>query len=207
MTTQAEWELQNQELTDRYTPIIHRWLRQLYPGYIQLLTFSHERLDPRALSRAQDLTPNSAALAGLVQALRDLYAEVYAGELSPRLDQLIIGAGGVADGIANTLRNRISKVVEMALDGEVPREHLTARLRDVTQNPHQAERIATTEAAYAQSSYETDQMQQRGVVKFDWTTDGDPCPACKAMEDNNPHVVGSEVPPMHPHCRCSISPA
>lgn len=41
------------------------------------------------------------------------------------------------------------------------------------------------------------------VVMVAWVTDGNPCPACIANEDDGPYAPQDLPPlPQHPHCRC-----
>jgi SPP1 gp7 family putative phage head morphogenesis protein len=235
---QSEHERLNQLFTRHYTSLLHYWLRQLYPGAVQILSFGDYE---NAVARAEGLQPDPRALSGLSQVLTELYQDAYLGGIhhaqpqvqsiplggvlseaqwdtweplgtttaalvnGPGLEQLIAQSPQLSAQVAQTLRKRLSNAAEKALESD--QGELRDKLRDITTSHHQAAVIASTEAARAQTAATLDAYEYAGVTEFNWDTDTDPCPACAAMQALNPHTVGSEVPPLHPNCRCSISPA
>ena len=123
------------------------------------------------------------------------------------LRALAMQSNSVAQGVAETLRERIANLAARGVRDRLSASQLGNAVRHLQANHAQAEAIAATEGARAQIAAEEDAYRQAGVPMFDVETDSDPCPFCAAVKAANPHVMGSEVPPFHPHCRCSIRPA
>ena len=121
------------------------------------------------------------------------------------LDSLLLSAAGLARDLAQTLATRIAESVARAVRDR-PAYAVGARVRQLLSSAAQAELVATTEAARAQSAAAADALGMSGVPFFDWLTDADPCAACAEQADANPHLRGALVPPLHPNCRCSIRP-
>ena len=76
-----------------------------------------------------------------------------------------------------------------------------------------AEMVATTEITSAIEESVFDVMAERGVAAINWDAEPDACPRCLANAEASPIALGSDfpssdtVPPAHPNCRCTTSPA
>ena len=217
----------NERLAAHYESLLHHYLLSLYPGVTQL---GGVGVSPMSLE------PDTSAMAGLTFVLQQLYADAYLGGThhasahvpvpaglsdiidavqregwlpthtmetnvisGPGLEELSLEARAVAEGVAQTLRDRL----ESAAQEEDPHQ----AIKEVLHSHAQAVVIARTEAAKAQIAALTDAYEAAAVERYDWVTDSAPCPLCAAMAARSPFLVGSEVPPLHPNCRCSITPA
>lgn len=184
-------------LIEEHAPLIAHWLERLFPYTTQLRS-----VHPGAL---QHMVPDSSALNALTAQLQLLYADGYTAGVGheavgrkdwlpshpteshsgPALVKLQKQARRVALGVAATRRKRL-------VNGEHHAVHAQA----------QAELIAVTEGARGLSAGLLDSSEG----DWDWLTDADPCPACAAMAASNPQGRGGVVPPLHPECRCRVSP-
>ena len=202
----------------------------------QLILKQHTNPNVAAARLMAVLTPDPRALAGLRQELEALYTDSYVAGLAHAtklvsggtltmwepwrplagvdaqhvtgegLSLLLGGTQALAQGLADTQRERAGDVLAAAVREAQNGRQLAFRLRHLQAAHAQAEVAATTEAARAQLVAATDVLRAAGVPAFIWVTEPDACPACKAMREASPHAVGSEIPPLHPNCRCSIQP-
>ena len=107
----------------------------------------------------------------------------------------------LADSLATALRDG-SSVDELARD-----------VRDLLGDRKQAEAVATTEIARAQSQASMDTYADAGVDRVEWLiAPTDACPICTGNAAEGPirrgqdFTGGVDAPPQHPHCRCAITP-
>lgn len=77
---------------------------------------------------------------------------------------------------------------------------------------YNAERLAVTETARVQIETSVRTFRELGYKKYIWIADPDErtCPECEALDNQvfeiDDSILGVETPPLHPWCRCSISP-
>jgi hypothetical protein len=125
--------------------------------------------------------------------------------------------------IAQTRLSEIADVLERSIGStEVHRPPLPAplppvystgdvarQLRDVLDKPENAELVAQTEIARAQSAAARQVYRETGRTEVEISTADDDrvCPACQAAEELGPHPVGQPpMVPLHPRCRCAELP-
>jgi predicted DNA-binding ribbon-helix-helix protein len=90
---------------------------------------------------------------------------------------------------------------------------LAQAIRDLLADPAWAQRLALTELSSAQAQAAAAVYQAAGITNWQWTTEPGACPACLANEAEGPIPLGqawpdgSQSPPGHPNCRCSLLPA
>lgn len=110
--------------------------------------------------------------------------------------------------IAEETRNSVLQEVTDWYNTDAPFPDLLDRLGKYF-SPERAESIARTESAYISSQIAKDSMDTLGIRQWNWDLappeNGFPCQLCIDMANNNPHDIGDEMPPIHPHDRCSIS--
>jgi hypothetical protein len=146
-------------------------------------------------------------------------AEQVAG---PGLRQLLAETGVRIKSITDSRLEELSDVLERTLaSDETTREmngpkpltlsvqSLTEQLKDVLDNPVNAELVAWTEISRAQSAAAEREYAESGVIEVDLSTAHDDrvCPICDAVADENPHPLGSVHLPLHPRERCALVPA
>jgi SPP1 gp7 family putative phage head morphogenesis protein len=66
--------------------------------------------------------------------------------------------------------------------------------------------VAVTETARAMTQASLDAYQANGVDQWNWILSDGACPVCEAQRDDNPHELNDTAPPIHPNCRCAVSP-
>jgi hypothetical protein len=230
---QRQHESLNNMLGAHYVRPINHWMRQLFPGMVQVaMVIFNQHGDPEQSGhRLTDaLLVDTHALSGLALVLKDLYTDAYLGghmrksEVDDLLDELsvplnttqaaLVEGDGLsllqdqaparATGVAATLGKRAGDTLTRAMLNKWTKERTRAALRQITISPAQAEAIAKTEAAAAQVAALLDRMEMNGQHEFDIITDSDPCPYCLALAEANPHTLGSATPPFHPRCQCTI---
>lgn len=91
-------------------------------------------------------------------------------------------------------------------------KQLADALRDALQDDAWARMVALTELTRASAEAARTAYTAAGVTKWRWVTEPGACPICEANEAADPRVIGetwpdgSDAPPAHPHCRCSVLP-
>jgi hypothetical protein len=96
--------------------------------------------------------------------------------------------------------------------GQNARE-LAAALRAVLLDGPWARMLALTELVRASTEATRDAYTAAGVTRWQWTTEPGACPTCLANEAADARAIGevwpdgSQGPPAHPNCRCSMAPA
>lgn len=108
------------------------------------------------------------------------------------------------------LKNELSSLLQTGLiQGRNPRRlatHLRKRF-GVSQN--NAERLMITELARVQTEAQKQSFERNGFEEYTFLALGDACPICKALDEKHFKVKkmmpGTNAPPMHPRCRCSVA--
>lgn len=124
------------------------------------------------------------------------------GGLQRLLDQADVTVRGVQDTLLRQMGNRIAAGV--AAGDSV--DSIAAGLSAYVADPDRAQMIAHTETARAMSAATLDTYTANGVGQWEWILSPDACELCEEQKDENPHQAGDEMPPLHPRCRCAISP-
>lgn len=110
----------------------------------------------------------------------------------------------------NMLKNELSSLLQTGLiQGQHPRK-LAAHLRKrfgVSQS--NAERLLITEMARVQTEAQKQSFERNGFEEYTFLALGNACPICKALDEKHFKVAkmmpGTNAPPMHPNCRCSVA--
>lgn len=128
----------------------------------------------------------------------------------------LLNNGGLADllartdttisGIEGTTLDRLGTLLADGVANGDSVDEIAATLGDFIDNPDRAYQIADTEIARCVSQASADGYAAAGVTEWEWLLSPGACPECQEMESSNPHSEGDELPPLHPVCRCSISP-
>lgn len=146
-------------------------------------------------------------------------AEAIAG---PGLRQLLAEQDIRIRSIAESRLEELSAVLEETLasdettrdlDGPVPVtlsvQGLADRLKDVLDNPSNAELVAQAEIGRAQAEAARRQYAEGGITEIEISTaeDDKVCPVCDAAAEAGPHPVGTApMVLLHPRCRCAELP-
>lgn len=120
-----------------------------------------------------------------------------------------------SDRIWGTQQAQLKKVLSKALQdclilgkGAAP---FTRELAKVTgKTKRQAQRLISTELARVQVQAAMDSMKASGFDEFQIIASPDCCDECQAIDGKHFPIAklaaGTNAPPMHPNCRCSIAP-
>ncbi len=108
------------------------------------------------------------------------------------------------------LKNELNSLLQTGLiQGQHPRK-LAAHLRKrfgVSQS--NAERLLITEMARVQTEAQKQSFERNGFEEYTFLALGNACPICKALDEKHFKVAkmmpGTNAPPMHPNCRCSVA--
>ena len=108
------------------------------------------------------------------------------------------------------LKNELNSLLQTGLiQGHHPRK-LAAHLRKrfgVSQS--NAERLLITEMARVQTEAQKQSFERNGFEEYTFLALGTACPICRALDGKHFRVSkmmsGTNAPPMHPNCRCSVA--
>ena len=109
------------------------------------------------------------------------------------------------------LQNDLEKMLVRSFTrGENPRV-MARELRDRFKvTGYQAERLARTETARMQTAIQRDSLEENGIKQYEYIAEPTACHLCRPLDGKvywlDKMVVGSNASPMHPNCRCRISP-
>lgn len=75
---------------------------------------------------------------------------------------------------------------------------------------YQAERLARTETARLQTAIQKDSIESNGIEQYEYIAEPTACHLCRPLDGKiyrlDKLVVGENASPIHPNCRCRISP-
>lgn len=123
-------------------------------------------------------------------------------------ERLLQQSGVTLRGIDHTTRKRIGEVIERGVRAGETSHTIAAELSGILADPKRALLVATTEVNRAFSMASAEVYRRGGVRMFNLLTAVDPCPRCAEIAANNPHPMTdvADMSPIHPRCRCAISP-
>lgn len=109
------------------------------------------------------------------------------------------------------LKSELDRLLQTGLiQGQNPRvlaRHLKERF-GVSQ--YNAERLMRTEMARVQTESAKRSMEENEFDQYEFMAEGDACPICLAINGKQYKVKdmlpGTNAAPMHPNCRCSVTP-
>ncbi len=108
------------------------------------------------------------------------------------------------------LKNELNSLLQTGLiQGQHPRKlarHLRKRFGVSQSN---AERLMITEMARVQTEAQKQSFERNGFEEYTFLALGTACPICRALDGKHFKVSkmmsGTNAPPMHPNCRCSVA--
>ena len=108
------------------------------------------------------------------------------------------------------LKNELSSLLQTGLiQGQNPRRLATHLRKRFGVSQSNAEGLMITELARVQTEAQKQSFERNGFEEYTFLALGDACPICKALDEKHFKVKkmmpGTNAPPMHPHCRCSIA--
>lgn len=112
-------------------------------------------------------------------------------------------------GIDDTTRDDIAKILEQGIREGIGAQEMADRIDKVRKNPVRSMMISRTESNRAMTYAAIDTFQRDGIEMFDLLTEAGACPICEAVKAANPHPITdiADQAPLHPNCRCSVSPS
>lgn len=125
-----------------------------------------------------------------------------------RLAELLADAGITVKGIIGTTLDRIGNAIADGIAAGDSVDSIAGMLSGVVGNLARAEMIAHTETARAMTASSLDVYATNGIGQFDLITSSGACPQCEDAAAANPHPLAdtADAAPLHPLCRCAVSP-
>lgn len=108
------------------------------------------------------------------------------------------------------LRNELSNILTNALiQGRNPRDFISQIRKRFDVSTNNAYRLLVTELARVQTSAQMESFKRNGFDQYTFLALGTACEICRKIDGKHFDVdkanAGINMPPMHPHCRCSTS--
>ena len=108
------------------------------------------------------------------------------------------------------LKNELSSLLQTGLiQGQNPRRLATHLRKRFGVSQSNAERLMITELARVQTEAQKQSFERNGFEEYTFLALGAACPICKALDGKHFKVKkmmpGTNAPPMHPRCRCSVA--
>ncbi len=108
------------------------------------------------------------------------------------------------------LKNELSSLLQTGLiQGQSSRRLATHLRKRFGVSQSNAERLMITELARVQIEAQKQSFERNGFEEYTFLALGTACPICKALDGKHFKVKkmmpGTNAPPVHPRCRCSIS--
>ena len=110
----------------------------------------------------------------------------------------------------NMLKNELSSLLQTGLiQGQHPRKLATHLRKRFGVSQSNAERLLITEMARVQTEAQKQSFERNGFEEYTFLALGTACPICRALDGKHFKVSkmmsGTNAPPMHPNCRCSVA--
>ena len=108
------------------------------------------------------------------------------------------------------LKNELNSLLQTGLiQGQNPRRLATHLRKRFGVSQSNAERLMITELARVQTEAQKQSFERNGFEEYTFLALGNACPICKALDEKHFKVEkmmpGTNAPPMHPRCRCSVA--
>ena len=108
------------------------------------------------------------------------------------------------------LKNELSSLLQTGLiQGQNPRRLATHLRKRFGVSQSNAERLMITELARVQTEAQKQSFERNGFEEYTFLALGTACPICRALDGKHFKVSkmmsGTNAPPMHPNCRCSVA--
>jgi SPP1 gp7 family putative phage head morphogenesis protein len=152
------------------------------------------------------------AAAGLAELVRD-------GTWSDIMDRAGINISSLIDGIFQTATDGFATTLASGLEQGLSSSAIAASISDMVDA--NAQMIATTETARAQSAATSDVYTESGITQYEWLAEDSACSdgkdrtGCLSLAENGPYEMppddggdNEDQPsqPWHPNCRCTYLP-
>lgn len=119
---------------------------------------------------------------------------------------LLDDAGVTVQGIADTTLDRMGTLLADGAAKGLSVDELADQLHSLVNDPNRAYSIANTELARATSAATADTFEENGIEQWEWLVSDGACDECEAEADSGPRSLGDDQPPLHPSCRCAMTP-
>nr|DAZ02128.1 MAG TPA: minor capsid protein [Caudoviricetes sp.] len=108
------------------------------------------------------------------------------------------------------LKAELSKLLQTGLiQGKNPRVLARDLKKVFNVSTYNAERLMRTELARVQTEAQKQSFQHNGFEAYEFIANSNCCDICQGLDGKHFKVKdmmpGTNAPPMHPHCRCSVS--
>lgn len=108
------------------------------------------------------------------------------------------------------LKNELSSLLQTGLiQGQHPRKLATHLRKRFGVSQSNAERLMITELARVQTEAQKQSFERNGFEEYTFLALGTACPICRALDGKHfklkKMMSGTNAPPMHPRCRCSVA--
>lgn len=108
------------------------------------------------------------------------------------------------------LKNELNSLLQTGLiQGQHPRKLATHLRKRFGVSQSNAERLLITEMARVQTEAQKQSFERNGFEEYTFLALGTACPICRALDGKHFKVskmmYGTNAPPMHPNCRCSVA--
>lgn len=126
------------------------------------------------------------------------------GGLAALLDQ----SGATVKGIKRTTLDVIGNKIAAGLQAGHAVDTISRSIRSEVGSTGRATMIAHTETARAVTAAAFDVYQANGIGEWELLLSDDACDECVEVANGNPYPTSdaSDLPPIHPYCRCASSP-
>ena len=108
------------------------------------------------------------------------------------------------------LKNELNSLLQTGLiQGQHPRKLATHLRKRFGVSQSNAELLMITEMARVQTEAQKQSFERNGFEEYTFLALGTACPICRALDGKHFKVSkmmsGTNAPPMHPNCRCSVA--
>lgn len=114
--------------------------------------------------------------------------------------------------IADHRLHALARILADAKARGLTAKQLAQALREALTDDSWVRMVALTELTRASAAAARAAYTASGVTRWRWNTEPGACPICTANQEAGPRTIGeawpdgSDAPPSHPHCRCSVLP-
>ncbi|HUX71714.1 MAG TPA: minor capsid protein [Cellulomonadaceae bacterium] len=124
------------------------------------------------------------------------------GGLADLLTRAQVTVKGITGSLLDTLGNRLADGVAQGLGSD----EIASTLMDVVNDPGRADMIARTETARAVTQASVSSYVDAGVTQVEWLDSPGACDECLEYAGKTYPVDDAPDLPVHPNCRCDLSP-
>lgn len=166
-----------------------------------------------AVSAAAVLSGRARAIFGWTRGEEAAARRILTTNAEDALDGFIARSSGLIRELAGGRLKALARVLAGAKSAGMTARQLASALLDALADPSWSRMAALTELARASTQAVRQAYTAAGVARWIWEAEGDACPVCLSNAAADARAIGevwpdgSEAPPAHPNCRCSVTPA